>query len=177
MIEIPLATVRGSSYEQRYVALVDEEDRWVTQFNWFARRQRRVDGTALLWVYRRNGAAHVSMHREIWIKAHGAIPRGLTIDHVNREMGGLDNRRSNLRLATRKLQSENRGRCSSKSGYKGVSWHSRDMVWVAQIKSDRKPIWLGTFPDAEDAAKAYDTAARRLFGELAVVNFPQEAWT
>lgn len=55
---------------------------------------------------------------------------------------------------------------SRPSPYRGVSWNVRDGLWVARIKIDQRSITLGVFlPDqVEDAARAYDRAARTHFG-------------
>lgn len=93
------------------------------------------------------------------------------IDHKNGD--GLDNRRENLRKATYAENNRNRRKDANKvSKYKGVSKHYDK--WSASIWADEKKTWLGRFDSEEDAARAYDKAARRLFGEFARVNFPLE---
>ncbi|OJI04523.1 HNH endonuclease [Polynucleobacter sp. MWH-Adler-W8] len=54
----------------------------------------------------------------------------------------------------------------NKSGYRGVSWSSRRNIWRAQFK--RKG--LGYFATKEEAALAYNEAAKRLHGEFACLN-------
>lgn len=57
------------------------------------------------------------------------------------------------------------------SKYKGVALNKRDNVWTASIKPSRqKARWLGRFASEQDAARAYNMAARELFGDKAFLN-------
>ncbi|MBX5206705.1 hypothetical protein [Rhizobium sp. NZLR11] len=95
------------------------------------------------------------------------------VDHENHN--GLDNRRPNLRVATPTTNQFNkrkqRGKCSK---FKGVRLHSRTIAgepyWRAAIGINGKETILGHFRDEVSAAKMYDEAATRLFGEFAATN-------
>jgi HNH endonuclease/AP2 domain len=93
------------------------------------------------------------------------------IDHKDRNR--LNNQRDNLRSATRQEQVQNTTkRKNTASKYKGVSWWKNK--WKARIVINGKSIHLGYFDNEEDAARAYDRAAKRAFGEFMVLNFPEE---
>lgn len=61
---------------------------------------------------------------------------------------------------------------SNKTGYRGVYETSWGDTWFASIKKDGRSFYLGTFLDAESAARAYDEAALSLRGTAARLNFP-----
>lgn len=143
-------------------ALVDDEDyEWLMQWQWYSseRYVRRVE-----WI---NGKRRqISMHRQIM-----SAPPGVLVDHKNGDP--LDNRKSNLRFASRFGNSENsRRRKKFSSRFKGVSWDGVRGLWRARISPSLKVWHLGRFACEIDAAKAYDAAARKIFGEFATLNFP-----
>ena len=90
-------------------------------------------------------------------------------DHQDRNR--LNNQRDNLRSAKRSEQLANRGKAKhNTSGYKGVFWHGGTQKWMAQIVVDRKAIYLGVFIKKKTAARAYNTAATKYFGNFACLN-------
>ena len=98
------------------------------------------------------------------------LEKGEMAEHRNRNT--LDNRRLNLRTANNSQNQANRSamKCST-SGYKGVCWHKGDSKWRAQICKNRKVKYLGVYSNEIEAARAYDEAAKELFGEFALLNF------
>jgi hypothetical protein len=146
------------------VATVDDEDyERISRFRWSSGCSGkhwyaiRAEG----WPNRKT----IYLHRQIL-----NAPAGTEVDHINGDT--LDNRRENLRLATRAQNNQNRGaRAGSSSGYKGVSWNPDKGRWAAEIVANGKRTKLGCFADPKDAARAYDAAARQLHGEFAKTNF------
>lgn len=61
------------------------------------------------------------------------------------------------------------------SGFKGVNWNTTAKMWAARIGVGNKRIFLGYFQTAEEAARAYDTAAKQYFGEFARLNLAKTA--
>lgn len=149
---------------QGKVAVVDDEDfANVSRHKWcavrcgsqyYAMRARVVDGKT----------RYIYMHRELL-----GFPKGKRIDHINHE--GLDNRRSNLRLASRSQNAMNmQKKAPHSSRYKGVSWSKHQCKWVAYICPKGQYLTLGSFTDEENAAIAYNVAAQLFFGEFALLN-------
>ena len=95
----------------------------------------------------------------------GNVPQ---IDHVNGNR--LDNRKFNLRVAT---YSQNQGNSRVRkrpktSFFKGIYWNKSNQRWHVQIGSPRQ--YLGSYRDEVEAAKVYDTAAHRRWGQFAKLN-------
>lgn len=102
------------------------------------------------------------------------------VDHADRN--GLNNQRSNLRECTASQNAQNKRKPRWRMGsskFKGVSFHSRNKSWRARITlqdifGQNFNRSLGCFSTEEEAAEAYDEAARRYFGEFAALNLPKE---
>ena len=91
---------------------------------------------------------------------------GALVDHNDGD--GLNNRRSNLRAATRGQNACNsKIRADSTSGFRGVSLHRQTGRWHAYINSNGRRHSLGYFATAEDAAAAYAKASLQMHGEFA----------
>lgn len=92
------------------------------------------------------------------------------IDHINNDR--LDNRRQNLRVCLLKENVFNRSKGKGKSSqYKGVGRYKRTGQWQARICFEGKLMHLGMFEKEEDAAEAYNKAAKKYFGKYAWLNF------
>jgi len=103
--------------------------------------------------------------------------KGQFVDHINGNT--LDNRISNLRICKNKDNIRNQPKPKNNtSGYKGVCLIKRNCKlskpFSSRIGVDGKNIHLGYFSTAEDAAKAYDIAAKYYFKEFARLNFPEK---
>lgn len=143
--------------------LIDDEDAHLLEgHTWYIVRR---------YVVRHRGGKGPSRHGHIYL--HREVqppPPGMFVDHANGNT--FDNRRSNLRVCTVQENQRNSRprRRGSTHGFKGI-WKNSGR-WVALIKVDDKRIYLGRHDTAEQAATAYDAAARKYFGEFAWLNFP-----
>jgi len=156
------------------VAIVDAADyEWLMQWAWHA-HSRKKKGCRQFYAMRKetnfsgNGPkqTNVWMHRVIL----GCEKKEFG-DHKNGD--SLDNRRNNLRKCSTEQNAQNAGPCrTNTSGFKGVhrTWNNK---WAAVIRKFPNRIRVGTFHSAEEAARAYDAAAKRLHGEFAFQNFPR----
>jgi len=96
----------------------------------------------------------------------------LECDHKDRNIFNF--KRDNLRIATRMQQLANRGIYGNNtSGYKGVIWHKQNKCWRVRVNQNGITKYDQCFNNKETAARAYDKAAKRIFGEFAVLNFPE----
>ena len=104
-------------------------------------------------------------HRLAVLHVSGEWPCDL-VDHENTNTSA--NNFSNLRAATPSQNNYNATkRSSNTSGYKGVTWHSKDKKWQAQIQVNKKNIYLGQYATPQDAHLAYCRAASLHHGNFA----------
>lgn len=146
---------------QGFFALVDGEDyEWLSQWKWHI-----LKGRSTIYAVRKSYARKIYMHRQI-LKAKAEEE----VDHQSHY--GLDNRKQNIRLCTNAQNQYNQRPQKGKSSqFKGVFWHKVNGNWMALIKYNGKSKYLGHYNNETDAAKAYDKAAKNLFGEFAHTNF------
>lgn len=146
-------------------AIVDEEDyEALAIFKWSA---QEVPGK----VYAKRAVGSGPRHRTLLLHRviTGAEQHQL-VDHINGN--GLDNRRSNLRIANKSENGQNQRtkRANTTSRYKGVHFYKSRNKWVAEIKHKGVRRSLGYFESEDDAARAYNAAAVETFGEFAALN-------
>lgn len=150
------------------VAVVDAEDydrlgqqRWERQLagrrndRWVAVARMKVDGKVIT----------VSMHRFLL----GVEGRRRHVSHLDGNL--LNNQRDNVSVCSKAQIETKKGLTKSNtSGFKGVYWVVKRRYYCAQIKSRGKLRRLGSFSSAIQAARAYDKAAVKRFGEFAMTN-------
>lgn len=105
--------------------------------------------------------------RIIFLWHHGYLPE--IVDHKDRNPS--NDKIGNLRAA---IKSQNMANCNSRknssSKYLGVSWDKRTKRWSAELTINHKLLHLGLFKIEEDAALAYNKAAKIHHGEFANIN-------
>lgn len=163
----------SGKYALGRVALVDDEDfDLVKQYSW-----RVLKHKSNTYAVAHVGPKTVLLHRFI-MKPEGK----LIVDHKDGDT--LNCQKWNMRLCTRPQNNKNSSKRRTKKigQYKGVhywpQWNKRainpNKPWQARIVVDRKTIELGLFEREDDAARAYDAAAKVYFGEFARCNFPEQ---
>jgi hypothetical protein len=145
------------------VAMVDDEDfEYLNQFSWRGFQRNNT------WYAERTDRSTpirktVYMHREI-----AGVAGSMKVDHKDRN--GLNNTKENLRVCTNSQNCRNRVKSKSNTtGYKGVGKHYGK--FSACIGLNNKNIHLGVFDTKEEAARAYDEAAKKFHGDFARLNF------
>jgi hypothetical protein len=162
MKEIPLT--------KGLVTIVDDEDfQMLNAYKWYSVGHPKKEYAATYGGKGKGQPQHIRMHRMLL-----NAPDDSEVDHINGNR--LDNRKSNLRLATRSQNGRNRGKFSNHKGkshssrFKGVTYHSRDSCWQATICVDGQYTHLGYHNTEREAALAYNKAAIKYHGEFAIIN-------
>lgn len=155
-------------HSQKYKCsiIVDRED-WkrVNKYKWYALPRRDKTGKVYiytpLWINKKRKTFYI--HRYIT-----NAEKGKEIDH--KDNNPLNNRKKNLRYATRQEQSRNQivNRTNNSTGYKGVC--KIDNKYLSYIKYNNKQYRLGWFNNSISAAMQYNKAAEKQFGEFACLN-------
>lgn len=167
--------MRTIQLTQGYSTIVDDNDHeQLSAFSWYADVNKK---TGIVYAARSvNFRRSDGEYRCRRIKMHNQIMGcrdGFTVDHISRDP--LDNRRTNLRWATRAQNGMNRKFKKPKSGFRGVYTSPATSIrpWIAAIQANGRARHIGSFNDPKEAAEAYDGVARELHGEFAVLNFPE----
>lgn len=161
------AAIMAIPLTQGLETIIDEQDGTLSKHKWHAQPAKNTCYAA------RSVGAHgqqktVFLHRVI-MKA----PKGTEVDHI--DGNGLNNRRSNLRLATRSQNGQNNHVVAGQVPFRGVFQDKNHQhIWRAAIRYQGVRHYLGSYSSAESAARAYDEAALKWHGAFASVNFPQE---
>jgi len=157
--------------QNQYTFIDDEDFDNLNQYKWFAHYCKSVEN---YYAERHNNRKEkrplILMHRIIL-----NAPSNMEVDHINHNT--LDNRKENLRICTKSQNHMNqKHRKNAISRYKGVNLAKKEyknkvyQYWAAHIRINGKLVFLGHFKSEIQAAKAYDKAAKELFGEFALLN-------
>ena len=154
---------------QGKVAIVDDADYdYLNQFKWHALKLAGKFYVGRKLTVSKGKRNQILMHRLIM-----KPDKGMVIDHL--DGNPLNNQKNNLRICT---HSDNMRNCKisikNTSGYKGVSFLKKKNTYKSAIKFNKKTIYLGYYIDPIDAARAYNAAAIKYFGEFANLNIIDE---
>lgn len=142
------------------VALVDDRDfNKVKLLRW---RLHTPKKTYSPYVVSGGGKCCIALHQFL-------LPSANQVDHQDGD--GLNNQRWNLRACSGRQNQANRRKLKVKtSAFKGVHWCKRIGRWVTQIKANGIRLTIGSFEYEQEAAIAYNIAAKQLFGKFARIN-------
>ncbi|MEK4910603.1 HNH endonuclease [Niallia sp. FSL M8-0099] len=148
--------------------IIDSEDyEKVSKHSWKCDKNGYIRRT--VWIDKKaKKSTTLALHRFLL-----NAPDDICVDHINGDI--LDNRKTNLRLATKAQNNRNaKPSVLNTSGYKGVSYCKESGKWKAQVTYKGKRVNLGRFSSKEDAARMYNFWAADIYGEFAWLNRIEE---
>lgn len=151
-----LIALHGKYGEGKFAVVDDEDFDEVNQHKWFL-------------VASGNGKFYVRVRGTYLHRLVTKAKSGEYIDHIDGNT--LDNKKYNLRSCTNQQNVRNCKSNRGKSRYKGVCPVSKSKSWRATLSVNMKSVHIGSFATEIEAAKAYDEAARKHYGEFARTNF------
>lgn len=155
---IELTDRQGSLRTEALIDAADVALIEVSGLRWHANWDKKYKQYKVGAHVKENGkwAGRVLLHRFIL-----GVEQDVEVDHRNHNT--LDNRRNNLRRATRSQNMQNRQSAQRNSGtsIRGVSWNKRERKWKASITLNKRKLHLGTFDNLAEAEAAAVKARRK----------------
>lgn len=114
------------------------------------------------------------LHRLAYCSYHNVeMDSDVILDHIDGNR--TNNSKENLRISNASYNCHNRRKSpNTSSKYYGVAYFKRDNNWEARIriptKGRGKKLFLGRYKSEDDAALAYNTKAKELYGDVAKLN-------
>lgn len=148
--------------QNKYTIVDDDDYDSLIRVKWHARVGKYTVYVERNYKILNGKQGKIRMHRII-MGAEGKVD----VDHKNHN--GLDNRKGNLRICSRTNNMGNKRKYINgvTSKYKGVSFHTRDQNWRAQISINKKVVYIGGYATEQEAVLAYNKRAKEVFGEFA----------
>lgn len=139
----------------------DADEQLVNKHKWFALQTGNKVYAATNVINDKGQQRTMYLHRYLLEAESGVFV-------IHRDSDGLNNQRENLMFS-------NSRRGKRGTNYLGVGeTASRKKPWCAHIKHNGKVVHLGSYATAEEAARARDRNAKEVWGEYALLNFPDE---
>lgn len=145
--------------QDKYTIIDFDDYGLISNYKWYAHKKGNS-----FYVNSKIKSKTIFLHRVILDP-----PENMHVDHINGD--GLDNRRCNIRIVVHHQNMMNRNkRKDNISKYKGVYKRKDCNRYAARIVFNGKTIHLGNFLTDYDAARAYNEAAKKYFGEYSRLN-------